>query len=152
MPRRPALRTGSGSAQKAPEVTHLRAVLRSAGLAPPQVTARGWASEMLGRVPATVTRAWKNCGMNSLLFYDYVDDILERRAPFRQAHLALAGQFHEQGVLLMAGALTAPVDGAVFVFATDDRSIVKDFVANDPYVREGLVTAWRIRSWNVVLH
>ena len=90
--------------------------------------------------------------MHSLLFYDYVDDILERRAPFRQAHLALAGQFHERGVLLMAGALTEPVDGAVFVFATDDRSIVKDFVANDPYVREGLVTAWRIRSWNVVLH
>ena len=90
--------------------------------------------------------------MHSLLFYDYVDDILERRAPFRQAHLALAGQFHERGVLLMAGALTEPVDGAVFVFATDDRSIVKGFVANDPYVREGLVTAWRIRSWNVVLH
>lgn len=97
-------------------------------------------------------RAWKNCGMHSLLFYDYVDDILERRAPFRQAHLALAGQLHKQGVLLMAGALTEPVDGAVFVFATNDRSIVKDFVANDPYVREGLVTAWRIRSWNVVLH
>jgi uncharacterized protein YciI len=90
--------------------------------------------------------------MHSLLFYDYVDDILERRAPFRQAHLALAGQLHKQGVLLMAGALTEPVDGAVFVFATNDRSIVKDFVANDPYVREGLVTAWRIRSWNVVLH
>jgi uncharacterized protein YciI len=87
--------------------------------------------------------------MHSLLFYDYVDDILERRAPFRQA---LAGQLHKQGVLLMAGALTEPVDGAVFVFATNDRSIVKDFVANDPYVREGLVTAWRIRSWNVVLH
>jgi uncharacterized protein len=89
--------------------------------------------------------------MHSLLFYDYVDDILERRAPFREAHLALAGQLHTQGLLLMAGALTDPVDGAVFVFTTDDRSIVEGFVARDPYVQEGLVRSWRARSWNVVI-
>jgi uncharacterized protein YciI len=89
--------------------------------------------------------------MHSLLLYDYVDDILERRAPFRDAHLALAREAHEQGVLLIAGALVDPVDGAVFVFTTDDRSIVADFVSRDPYVREGLVTQWRIRPWNVVI-
>jgi uncharacterized protein len=89
--------------------------------------------------------------MYSLLFYDYVDNIAERRAPFRQAHLALAGKFHERDVLLMAGALAEPVDGAVFVFTTDDPTIVEDFVARDPYVQEGLVTAWRVRLWNVVV-
>lgn len=89
--------------------------------------------------------------MYSLLFYDYVDNIVERRAPFRQEHLALAGEMHEQGVLLMAGALTEPVDGAVLVFTTADRSVVENFVARDPYVRNGLVTSWRIRPWNVVL-
>ena len=89
--------------------------------------------------------------MHSLLFYDYVDNIVERRAPFREEHLTLAGEMHEQGILLMAGALTEPVDGAVFVFTTDDRSVVEDFVARDPYVRNGLVTSWRIRSWNVVI-
>jgi uncharacterized protein YciI len=89
--------------------------------------------------------------MYSLLFYDYVDDIVERRAPFRQEHLALARETHERGDLLMAGALVEPVDGAVFVFTTDDRSVVEGFVAKDPYVREGLVTSWRVRPWNVVL-
>ena len=89
--------------------------------------------------------------MYSLLFYDYVDNIVERRAPFRAAHLTLAGEAHEQGFLLMAGALAEPVDGAVFVFTTDDRSVVEDFIARDPYVQEGLVTAWRVRPWNVVL-
>jgi uncharacterized protein YciI len=89
--------------------------------------------------------------MYSLLFYDYVNDIVERRAPFREAHLELVRKVHEQGVLLMAGALTEPVDGAVFVFTTDDRSIVEGFVAKDPYPREGLVTTWRIRPWNVVV-
>jgi len=47
--------------------------------------------------------------------------------------------------------LTDPVDGAVLVFATDDHSVVEDFAGRDPYVREGLVTAWRVRSWNVVV-
>ena len=89
--------------------------------------------------------------MYSLLFYDYVDDIVERRAPFREAHLALVGEFHERGVLRMAGALVEPVDGAVLAFTTNDRSVVEDFVARDPYVQNGLVTAWRIRSWNVVV-
>lgn len=89
--------------------------------------------------------------MHSLLFYDYVDDVLERRAPLRQEHLALAGEFRERGVLLMAGALVEPVDGAVLVFTTNDRPVVEDFVARDPYVREGLVKAWRIRPWNVVV-
>lgn len=89
--------------------------------------------------------------MYSLLFYDYVEDIVERRAPFRAEHLALTDEVHGRGDLLMAGALTDPVDGAVFVFTTEDSSVVEDFVARDPYVRAGLVTAWRNRPWNVVI-
>ncbi|MDQ3905417.1 MAG: YciI-like protein [Actinomycetota bacterium] len=89
--------------------------------------------------------------MYSLLLYDYVDNIEERRAPFREAHLTLAREMHERGVLLMAGALVEPLDGAILVFSTDDRSTVEDFVTRDPYVREGLVTSWRIRLWNVVV-
>ena len=86
-----------------------------------------------------------------LLFYDYVDDIVERRAPVRDAHLALARDLHERGTLLQAGALAEPVDGAVFVFEAEDRSVVEDFVRRDPYVEAGLVTAWRIRPWSVVI-
>lgn len=89
--------------------------------------------------------------MYSLLFYDYVDNIAEQRAPFREEHLTLGREMHERDILVMAGALVEPLDGAVFVFATDNRSVVEDFVARDPYIREGLVTSWRIRSWNVVI-
>ena len=89
--------------------------------------------------------------MHWLLFYDYVGDVAERRAPFREAHLALVRELADQGVLLVAGALAEPLDGAVFVFApADDPSALEDFVARDPYIREGLVIAWRIRPWTVV--
>jgi uncharacterized protein len=86
-----------------------------------------------------------------ILLYELVDDYIERRAALRNDHLALARSLNEQGVLLMAGAFADPVDRAALVFKTDDIGVVEQFVAADPYVREGLVTSWRIRRWNVVV-
>ena len=86
-----------------------------------------------------------------LLFYDVVDDYVERRAPLRGEHLALAHAAHERGELLLAGALADPSDGAVLVFAGDDASVAEEFAAADPYVRNGLVTSWRVRAWTVVV-
>jgi uncharacterized protein YciI len=86
-----------------------------------------------------------------LLLYDVVDDYVERRAPFRQAHLELARQAHERGELALAGALADPPDGAVLVFTVEDPALIEEFAQSDPYVKEGLVTAWRVRRWNVVV-
>jgi hypothetical protein len=86
-----------------------------------------------------------------LLFYDLVDDYLERREPLRPEHLKLARQAHDHGALVMAGALADPYDQAVFVWKADDTEAINRFVAHDPYVRDGLVRSWRIRKWNVVI-
>ena len=86
-----------------------------------------------------------------VLFYDYVEDVVEKRAPFRPDHLALANAYRERGELLMAGAFADPVDGAAFVFTVDDPAQVEAFVAADPYVANGLVPSWRIREWTVVI-
>jgi uncharacterized protein len=86
-----------------------------------------------------------------LLEYALVDDYLERRAALRADHLALARAAHEHGELALAGALAEPVDRAVLAWSTDDRAVVEAFVAADPYVREGLVKAWSIRPWTVVV-
>ncbi len=86
-----------------------------------------------------------------LLLYELADDYLERRVPLRPAHLALVQGAHERGELLMAGAVSDPFDLAVLVFTVDDTSIINQFVANDPYVEQGLVTGWTIRPWNVMV-
>ena len=83
-----------------------------------------------------------------LLFYDYVENVVERRAPHREEHLALAGRWKDDGRILMAGAIGDPPHGAVLVFTTPD---VRPFVEADPYVRAGLVTEWRVEPWNVVV-
>ena len=89
--------------------------------------------------------------MYYLLFYDYVENIIERRAPYREAHLELAREWRDRGEIVMGGAYADPVDGAVLLFQAKDRAAVEEFVKADPYVANGLITAWRIRPWTVVL-
>lgn len=51
-----------------------------------------------------------------ILQYDYVPDILEKRGPFREGHLAAARRLQEQGKCVIAGAFGDPVAGGMFVF------------------------------------
>lgn len=89
--------------------------------------------------------------MHYLLFYDLVEDYLERRGEFRDDHLGLARAAHERGELLLAGALAEPADGAVLVFTGDSPAAAEAFAEADPYVKAGLVRQWRVRPWTVVV-
>jgi uncharacterized protein (DUF924 family)/uncharacterized protein YciI len=89
--------------------------------------------------------------LHHLLMYDLAPDYLERRAAFRDEHLALAWQAHERGELLLAGALADPADMAVLLFQGDSPAAAQAFAAADPYVRNGLVARWRVRSWTTVV-
>ena len=86
-----------------------------------------------------------------LLLYDLVDDYLDRRAALRDEHLGLARAAQERGELVMAGALAEPADRAVLVFRADDASVAESFATSDPYVKNGLVKDWTVRSWMVVI-
>ena len=54
--------------------------------------------------------------MHYLLFYDYVANAVERRAPYREEHLRLAREALGRGELLLGGAFAEPVDGAALLF------------------------------------
>ena len=88
--------------------------------------------------------------MYLVLEYGLVDDYLERRAALREEHLALARAAPARGELLLAGALPDPFDRALLVW-TAPREVVERFAADDPYVRNGLVTGWTVREWAVVI-
>jgi uncharacterized protein len=90
-----------------------------------------------------LTRRW-------VLFYDYVPDVLERRAPHRDAHLALIRDWKADGRILDAGALGDPPHGGLFVFATESADEIASFVEEDPYVANGIVTGHRVEPWMVV--
>jgi uncharacterized protein len=89
--------------------------------------------------------------MHYLLFYDLAPDYLQRRQEFRAHHLTLAWKAHEAGELVLAGALTDPVDEAILLFQAQSPEVVKHFVDSDPYVKNGLVKKWRIREWTTAV-
>jgi uncharacterized protein YciI len=84
------------------------------------------------------------------LIYEYGDDVLERRGPFRDEHLALIAQWNTDGKLVIAGALGDPPHGGFIAFDVADPAEVEAFVAADPYAKEGIVTSHRVEPWTVV--
>ena len=85
-----------------------------------------------------------------LLFYDVVPDYAERRSALRDAHLEKAWSSHAAGHLVLGGALADPLDGALLLFRAESPETVEAFARQDPYVVDGLVTAWRVRKWSTV--
>jgi len=75
--------------------------------------------------------------MHYLLFYEFGEDYLPRRAEFRNAHLEMAWKASERGELVLGGALTNPVDGAVLLFKGDSPEVAEKFAKADPYVTNG---------------
>ena len=86
-----------------------------------------------------------------LLVYDLAPDYLQRRGEFRALHLQLAWQAADAGQLELGGAVEDPVDTAMLLFRGESPAVAEAFAAADPYVKNGLVRAWRVRKWNTVV-
>jgi uncharacterized protein YciI len=85
-----------------------------------------------------------------LVLYDYVEDMADRRGPYREAHLGRIRAGQDEGRIVMAGALGDPPHGAAIVFRGATRNEIEQFIQDDPYVEAGLVTKWYVESWRLV--
>ena len=83
------------------------------------------------------------------LFYDAVDDFIARRGAYRDEHLRLAREAQARGELVLAGALADPANGALLIFQGENAAAAEAFARQDPYVKNGLITNWRVRPWTV---
>lgn len=83
-----------------------------------------------------------------LLIYEYVPDVVDRRGPYREGHLAAIARFHAEGRLVIAGAAGDPPSRGLLAFR--DPADAAAFMAADPYVEAGLVVAHRVEPWTVV--
>lgn len=91
-----------------------------------------------------------NQGEHRILFYEYVDGMVDRRAPYRDEHLARIRAQADAGRIVMAGGLGDPVHGGAIVFRGVPPAEIEEFARADPYTEAGLVTSWRVELWNVV--
>ncbi len=85
-----------------------------------------------------------------VLFYDSADDVAARAPAHFPAHKQRLDQFHADGTLLLVGTFGRPQEeGSMAVFTS--RAAAEEFVAGDPFVRNGVVRGWRILEWNEIL-
>jgi uncharacterized protein YciI len=84
--------------------------------------------------------------MKIAVFYDLAEDGLARIPANYPAHVARLEEFRGRGVLLMAGPLGNPPEGALSIFT--DPAAAREFVAGDPFVVNGVVGKWRMVEWD----
>ncbi|WP_298348995.1 YciI-like protein [uncultured Dokdonia sp.] len=86
-----------------------------------------------------------------ILTYTFIENYLEKRTPYRKDHFEVAKAAVAAGSLLLGGATEDPGETGVLIFQVKDKSQVETFAAQDPYVKNGIVSSWEIKEWNVVL-
>ncbi len=85
------------------------------------------------------------------LIYDLVEHFVERRKPLSRGASPHLHDAQARGLIVMAGPLGDPPDGALLVFRADSSAAVEAWVRADPYVTNGIVVGWRVRPWNLVI-
>ena len=85
-----------------------------------------------------------------LLLYKYVPDILERRGPYRAAHLQRIEALRAAGRLIVAGAYGDPVQGGAMGVKGLTKEEVEAWADTDPYTIAGLIVEHRVEPWTLV--
>lgn len=81
-----------------------------------------------------------------ILFGSYCDNALEKRTPYRQAHLEGLSKQKAQGILITLG--PTKDNSKVFgIYEAENEEIVKNLVESDPYWQNGIWTDYEIKEW-----
>ncbi|MGF1567598.1 MAG: YciI family protein [Nodosilinea sp.] len=84
-----------------------------------------------------------------ILWGRYCENALEKRTPYREAHLKGLQDQKDQGILLALGPTTD--NTKVFgIYAADSEATVQQLVESDPYWQNGIWTEYAIHEWNQV--
>jgi uncharacterized protein len=84
--------------------------------------------------------------MKYVLIGTYCDNVVERRAPFREAHLAGLKQQQAAGVLITLGP-TEDLSQVFGIYEAPDEATVRGLIEGDPYWKNGIWTAYEVKAW-----
>lgn len=84
-----------------------------------------------------------------VLWGTYCDNALEKRTPYREAHLQGLQAQKDRGILLALGPTTD--NCKVFgIYEAEDETTVRQLIEADPYWQNGIWTDYDIHPWNQV--
>jgi len=84
--------------------------------------------------------------MKFVLWGTYCADVLEKRTPFREEHLAGLRRQKDEGVLLTIGP-TEDISHVFGLYEATSLEEVEALVKGDVYWREGIWTAVQVHPW-----
>src|SRR6267143_1976261 len=80
----------------------------------------------------------------------YARDAAQKRAPFREAHLARIGMLSDEGALLLAGAFD-DMSASLLVVAVESEEAVTAIIETDVYWKNKIWTSFKIRRLDRVI-
>jgi uncharacterized protein YciI len=87
--------------------------------------------------------------MKHVVFYELAEGAMALAQQHFPAHRKRIEEFHERGEMLLVGTFADAPVGAMAVFTT--REAAEEFMAGDPFIRNGVVGAHRVREWDEIL-
>jgi uncharacterized protein YciI len=81
-----------------------------------------------------------------VMWGSYCADVLEKRAPYRQAHLDGLAKQKEAGVLITLGP-TKDLTQCFGIYEAADEAVVRQLVEADPYWQHGIWTSYEVKEW-----
>jgi uncharacterized protein YciI len=88
--------------------------------------------------------------MKAVVFYERSSSVtMEKVMEVYPFHKQLVDEFSKEGKVIAIGAFAKPEEGSMGVFK--DMASAEEFVAQDPFVKEGIVAKVTIKEWNEIL-
>jgi len=81
-----------------------------------------------------------------IMWGSYCQDVLEKRVPFRQAHLEGLAQQKAAGTLITIGP-TQDLTQVFGIYEAENEAIVRQWVEADPYWQNRVWTTYEIKEW-----
>lgn len=81
-----------------------------------------------------------------VMWGSYCENVLEKRAPYREAHLARLAKQKEAGQLITLGP-TADTSMVFGIYEAASEAEVRSLVEGDPYWQNGIWTEYFIKEW-----
>lgn len=81
-----------------------------------------------------------------VMWGSYCQGVLEKREPYRKAHLDGLAKQKESGVLITIGP-TKDVTQVFGIYEAEDEATVCKLIESDPYWQNGIWTEYEVREW-----
>ena len=81
-----------------------------------------------------------------VLWGSYCEDVIARRAPYRDAHLAGLARQKAEGLLVTIGP-TQDLTKVFGIYEASDEGQVRHAIETDPYWVNGIWTEYQIKEW-----